>query len=97
MIIKKDSLPLETQIRFLTGDLKRESDKLVIIESQLDKAKDETIRDLVVNDLADTIIRYSKTTQELRSKLEVWFTYEEKENLPRNLAFYKLYKNITKE
>lgn len=95
-IIKKESLPLDQQVRFLLSDIKRLSDVLIKLEKYMDNAKEEYERNLVMDDLADVIVKYSSVVQETRVKLEEYFAYEAKENLPVNLNFRKVYKELVK-
>ena len=96
-VIKAGSLPLETQIRFLIGDIEKYSIKLLALEKQLDKtASDEYLRNIVVEDIADAICRYTKIREELMGKLEEYFTIEEQSGSVRNFVFRQVYKKLQK-
>lgn len=96
-IIKAGSLPLETQIRFLIGDIEKYSVKLLDLEKQLDRTvEDEYLRNIVVEDITDAICRYTKIREDLMSKLEEYFTIEEQNGSVRNFVFRQVYKKLQK-
>lgn len=95
-VIKKESLPLESQIKFLLGDIKREGEALLRLEYQLDCNPIEEVRNTIVDNLASTIIKYSNIKQELRSKLEELFAHQERDGIPRDINFYRVYRELIK-